>query len=505
VTSALTDRFGNPGKGIQLMSMPEDSVDLDPAQIFAKERETQSPWPLANWVASFVALEFLTVGATAYVTALLYHRFVLSNSIDGRTYWLSAVCVGMLIFFVTVGLRQYAQMQTISLHRFLWSGIGSVGLAFSFLLSILFLLKVTDDYSRATFFFQLIAVTFTLLCVRAVGHSMIRAGIASDKIRARRAIVIGQPVDQRAFVTRLAEAGVETVRLLSLPELSHSEGSVKDIKPNEVRQTIDICRSLNPDDVIVLCTTAEMPRIASLGAIFSELPVSLHLISVDATDLFGSLRRGELGSLATVEVLRPPLSIADRAIKRAFDIFASSVGIMLMSPLFLGVAIAIKLDTSGPVLFRQIRHGYNNQTIRVLKFRTMTTLEDGFAFTQVRAGDPRVTTIGRVLRRTNVDELPQLLNVLLGEMSLVGPRPHPIALNKKFEERISPFSRRHNVKPGITGWAQVNGYRGETDTLEKMQRRFEHDLYYIDNWSLAFDLKIILLTLFSKTAYLNAK
>jgi Undecaprenyl-phosphate glucose phosphotransferase len=486
------------------MSMPNDSVDLELAQLLTKEAEAQSLGSLANWVATLAAFEFLTVGATAYVTALLYHRLVLLTPVDGRTYSLSALCVAALILIVTVGFRQYAQIQTIALHRFLWGGIGSVALAFSFLLSILFVIKATDDYSRATFFFQFIVVTLALLCVRAVGHSMIRAGIASDKIRARRAIVMGRSIHQRAFVARLAEAGVETVRLLPFPD-AYFGPDVQDLEHHEIRQTIDLCRSLNPDDLIVLCKTAEMPMVAALGAVFSELPVSLHLISVDATDLFSSLRRGELGNLPTIEVLRPPLSILDRAIKRALDITASSVGLILMSPLFLGVAVAIKLDSSGPVLFRQVRHGYNNRTIWVLKFRTMTTLEDGYAFTQVKSGDPRVTKIGRLLRRTNADELPQLFNVLVGEMSLVGPRPHPIALNKMFEERILPFSRRHNVKPGITGWAQVNGCRGETDTLEKMQRRFEHDLHYIDNWSLTFDLKIILLTLFSRTAYLNAR
>ena len=168
------------------------------------------------------------------------------------------------------------------------------------------------------------------------------------------------------------------------------------------------------------------------------------------------------------------------------------------------VAAAIKLDSRGPILFRQTRHGYNNESIRIFKFRTMNVVEDDTSFTQARQADPRVTTLGRILRRTNIDELPQLFNVLLGDMSIVGPRPHPLALNEQYEHRLSPFMRRHNIKPGITGWAQVNGCRGETDTVEKMKRRLEFDLYYIDNWSLVFDLQIIMLTLLSKKAYTNA-
>jgi exopolysaccharide biosynthesis polyprenyl glycosylphosphotransferase len=169
---------------------------------------------------------------------------------------------------------------------------------------------------------------------------------------------------------------------------------------------------------------------------------------------------------------------------------------MLLSPLLLMVALAIKLDTRGPVFFRQERHGYNNRTISVLKFRSMFVCDGDAAFVQTAKNDPRITRVGRVIRRTSIDELPQLFNVLRGEMSIVGPRPHATAHNAMFEARILPFSRRHNVKPGITGWAQVNGCRGETNTLDKMKKRVDYDLFYIDNWSFFFDIKIIVQTFF---------
>jgi lipopolysaccharide/colanic/teichoic acid biosynthesis glycosyltransferase len=172
-------------------------------------------------------------------------------------------------------------------------------------------------------------------------------------------------------------------------------------------------------------------------------------------------------------------------------------------PLLTIVAIAVKLDSRGPVLFRQTRHGYNNETIKVFKFRSMT-LPDGDDFVQAVRNDSRITRVGAILRRSNIDELPQLINVLRGEMSIVGPRPHATAHNAIFEDKVSVFSRGHVVKPGITGWAQVNGYRGVTETLEQMQRRVEHDLYYIDNWSFWLDIRIIVMTLFSKSAYTNA-
>ena len=203
-------------------------------------------------------------------------------------------------------------------------------------------------------------------------------------------------------------------------------------------------------------------------------------------------------------MLEQPLSLFDRFAKRTFDLIASAIGLILFSPLFILVAVAIKLEFRGPAIFRQSRHGFNNEIIRVFKFRTMRTIEDGANFKQVVKNDSRVTNFGRLLRKTNIDELPQLVNVLLGEMSLVGPRPHPIALNLRFEGKLSPLFRRHNVKPGITGWAQVNGCRGETDPLEKMQKRLQYDLYYIDHWSFLLDIQIIMMTLVSKKAYSNA-
>jgi exopolysaccharide biosynthesis polyprenyl glycosylphosphotransferase len=196
--------------------------------------------------------------------------------------------------------------------------------------------------------------------------------------------------------------------------------------------------------------------------------------------------------------------MTEQMAKRVFDVVTAMIALVALAPLLAVVAIVIKLDSRGPVLFRQTRHGYNNEVIKVLKFRTMTELEDGDNFVQVVQNDERITRVGAVLRRANIDELPQLINVLSGEMSIVGPRPHATAHNKLFEDKILLFSRRHVIKPGITGWAQVNGYRGATDTLEKMRRRVEHDLYYIDNWSFWFDLRIIIMTLFSKSAYINA-
>ena len=172
--------------------------------------------------------------------------------------------------------------------------------------------------------------------------------------------------------------------------------------------------------------------------------------------------------------------------------------------LFIAVAILIRLDSDGPVFFVQRRYGFNQQPFRIIKFRTMRTLDDGPVIARATKNDPRLTRIGRFLRRWNIDEIPQLFNVLTGDMSLVGPRPHALAHDHEYEQRIALYARRHNVKPGITGWAQIHGCRGEVDTEEKMQKRLEHDLFYIDNWSLWLDLQIILRTVLSPAGYRNA-
>src|SRR5579859_8115337 len=175
--------------------------------------------------------------------------------------------------------------------------------------------------------------------------------------------------------------------------------------------------------------------------------------------------------------------------KRVFDLAVAGAALLFLAPLLMAIAVAIKLTSPGPVLFFQYRYGYRNRRFKIYKFRSMRAdTGDATGVKQTVRGDSRVTSIGRILRKTSLDEVPQLFNVIKGDMSLVGPRPHALSHDREFERRISTYARRHNVKPGITGWAQIHGLRGETDTDDKMRQRVEHDLYYIDNWSVWLDL-----------------
>jgi exopolysaccharide biosynthesis polyprenyl glycosylphosphotransferase len=208
------------------------------------------------------------------------------------------------------------------------------------------------------------------------------------------------------------------------------------------------------------------------------------------------------GAVPVLDVFDRPIADWDIVVKWAFDKVVGTLALILLSPVMLATAIAIKLDSKGPVLFRQKRYGFNNEQIEVFKFRSLYhEMTDHTAAKQVTKGDPRVTRVGRFIRKTSIDELPQLLNVVFkGNLSLVGPRPHAIhatASNRAYEQVVDGYFARHKVKPGITGWAQIHGWRGETDTEDKIQRRVEHDLYYIENWSVLLDLYILIKTPFS--------
>jgi putative colanic acid biosynthesis UDP-glucose lipid carrier transferase len=198
-----------------------------------------------------------------------------------------------------------------------------------------------------------------------------------------------------------------------------------------------------------------------------------------------------------------PGSESGHIAKRCLDYVLAASGLIALAPLLVLIAIAIKIDSPGPVFFRQRRYGQNNRIFRIFKFRTMKVAEDGPVVVQATREDARVTRVGRFLRGSSLDEIPQLINVLLGDMSIVGPRPHALAHDEDFDTRLDLFSRRRRVRPGITGWAQVNGFRGETRTLESIEGRMQHDLYYIDNWSIWLDLEIVARTIlvFSRKAY----
>ena len=252
------------------------------------------------------------------------------------------------------------------------------------------------------------------------------------------------------------------------------------------------------DAVVLAMPLADMGRIMRTRAALASMTADIYL-ATEATELIcrgGHIDR--LGTSPVVKIASRPLGEWQLVQKAAFDWVLGSVMLVALFPVLLLVSAAVRLDSPGPALFRQRRRGYNNTTFEVLKFRTMFThLSDANADRQTTQGDPRITRLGHFLRRTSLDELPQLINVLRGEMSLVGPRPHAVntkAGDQLFADAVADYTLRYRIKPGITGWAQVNGWRGETRTREQIEGRVAHDLHYIDNWSLLLDFRILVLT-----------
>ena len=268
-----------------------------------------------------------------------------------------------------------------------------------------------------------------------------------------------------------------------------------------------LCRGC-VDEVVIAIPPYASRRILELSGRFQPFPVSLRVLAPDGYESFQVLDSRRYGNIGTFRVMDRPLDEVATLVKRFEDVVIAAFCLVFLLPLMLVIALAIKLDSRGPVLFRQKRLGANNLPFDLLKFRSMFVEQtDPLGHQLTRIGDPRITRVGGFLRRTSMDELPQLINVLRGEMSLVGPRPHALAASAAgiaYARAISDYPIRHRVKPGITGWAQVNGWRGETTTIEQIRRRVEHDLYYIENWSLSFDLLILGRTVLAVLSRANA-
>jgi putative colanic acid biosynthesis UDP-glucose lipid carrier transferase len=282
-------------------------------------------------------------------------------------------------------------------------------------------------------------------------------------------------------------------------------GEAIDDRLGTLRDLAPYVRAQGIKEVYITLPLGSQPRIVELLEQVQGTTASIFFVP----DVFGiSIIQGRLQDMNGVPVVgicETPFTGTNELVKRVSDIVLAALILVLISPLLLAIAIGVKLSSPGPVIFKQRRNGLDGEEITVYKFRTMRVMDDGEVVPQATKGDPRITPFGAFLRRTSMDELPQFVNVLQGRMSIVGPRPHAVAHNEQYRQMIKAYMVRHKVKPGITGWAQVNGLRGETETVEKMRQRVEYDLEYLRNWSLGLDLQIIVrtarLVLFDRNAY----
>jgi len=467
-------------------------------------------WQLGRVGFAVAALitELLAVVGLSVLTGAIYHQYAYGGvgmlDLYARFGFLAAFLYTLpFLFRNEYQFNDYLEDRK-SIGRITWVW----GFIFACLAVIGFMTKTTDAYSRgwvALFFVSgPVALTFVATVIRKALRKLIDVG----RIEPRRLMLVGDSTELEHFETQMQgnASAVRVVASVALPFRGMSEtdtDAINDLQ-SSFADAVARARQMQVDDVIVFSEWSNQAFAERAIAAFSVLPAAIHL---GASDLIGGFRKAQISRFADVTTLSltvPPLTAAEAALKRVFDIVVTTVALVLLSPVMVLIAALIKRDSSGPILFRQRRRGFNHKEFKILKFRTMTTLDDGETIVQARSGDERVTRIGHYLRRWNLDELPQLINVLKGEMSLVGPRPHAVAHDKLYEKRLLTYPRRLNMRPGITGWAQVQGLRGATETDDAMQARLDHDLYYIDNWSLWLDLYVLALTVVSPKAYRNA-
>jgi Undecaprenyl-phosphate glucose phosphotransferase len=389
----------------------------------------------------------------------------------------------------------------------------AVATAFLLFLTIAFSLKVSEDYSRLWMYSFGGGATALLLAER-LAVAALAARLSRQGRLGRTLAVLGGGEQARQFLERADAVKPHFTRIAGVYALDHAGLGARFADAPVLGgpdALIEAVRQGRIDDVVVAMPWQEEARFRDVIEQLRELPVDIFI----STDLIGyqmPLRPApaHFHRLPIFEVVQKPIAGWSFVLKRAEDLVLGSLILVLIAPLLALIALAVKLDSPGPVLFRQKRFGFNNQVFSIYKFRSMyhgatPQPKPGEMEKQATRDDPRITRVGRFLRRTSLDELPQLFNVIDGSMSLVGPRPHALSHNEEYGQRIRGYFARHNVKPGITGWAQVNGLRGETERLGLMEARVRHDTYYVENWSVWFDLRILFMTglvvLFQKNAY----
>lgn len=323
-------------------------------------------------------------------------------------------------------------------------------------------------------------------------RTLLVRGLSERKFASTNIVLISdQPLSKDAGLPEaLAMHGYCIKGRFSLPPIGFSSAGRKRL----ASRVIDYIRNASLDQVVVEASPERWPELRALIADLRVLPFPIMFVPVGTTTELLRHPTRSLGSAVCVELQHGPLTSFECATKRTIDVVGAALALAISAPLLALAAVAIKLDSPGPVFFRQQRCGFNGRTFLIRKFRTMHVLEDGSVIAQATPFDQRVTRVGKWLRRTSFDELPQLLNVLEGSMSLVGPRPHALAHDRQFDKLVRNYASRRRVRPGLTGWAQVHGCRGATPTAPMIEARVQYDLWYIDNWSLRLDLAILLRT-----------
>ncbi|MDA9499507.1 hypothetical protein XI05_18990 [Bradyrhizobium sp. CCBAU 11357] len=421
-------------------------------------------------------------------SAVGYHRIMLQEVGDLTTF-IGLACAVAFYLSIFLAYRGNYSVRRLMQPAFQCRQLTLAWIAvFLMLVTLAFLLKVGPNLSRGATVVFFLTGWSVLVGWRALLGARLRQARAMRVIAPRQVVVVSDRCveEARSYLQDLAFHDYEVAQFRIIPTSEDFD--------EFGRELIDVARPEHRiDSFFLLMDWGRPDQIDRFAEILRAAPLPVRLFPDPKVSRFLGRHELSVGGVWATEIQRAPLSLEERLAKRAFDIVVCAVLLILALPLLLVAALLVKLGSKGPVLFTQARTGFSGVPFRIFKFRTLTTMEDGRVVKQVSRNDDRLTHVGRWLRRTSIDELPQLINILRGEMSLVGPRPHAAAHTDYYGQLIANYAYRHHVKPGLTGWAQVNGFRGET-TLSQMKARVDHDLWYIDNWSLWLDVKILLKT-----------
>ncbi|EIQ1513030.1 undecaprenyl-phosphate glucose phosphotransferase [Vibrio parahaemolyticus] len=428
-----------------------------------------------------------------------------TNTSMDKDYVILSFVGGISFLFMAESGNLYRSWRTSSFREQMFIVCMSWLMTSALLFMVLYFSEVYPLFDRSILTLW-VTITPALLLAWRVTFRTVLAYLRKMGFNTRTAIIIGQTPHGITLANEIqnhTEHGVLFDGFYderSSDRLPSSEYPIK----GAVNQALERAKRGEVDYVYIAMPMHAKERIASILNQFSDTTANTYLIPDFFTYNLLHSRWDQIGQVQTLSVFDTPFAGVSSWIKRFEDILFSSIILVLISPILLAIAIGIKLTSKGPVIFKQHRYGLDGRKIEVWKFRSMTTMDQGPNIKQATKNDPRITPFGGFLRRTSLDELPQFINVLQGTMSIVGPRPHAVSHNEEYRQIVARYMLRHKVKPGITGWAQINGYRGETDTLDKMEKRVEFDLDYIHHWSVWMDIKIIFLTVFKGFTGSNA-
>jgi putative colanic acid biosysnthesis UDP-glucose lipid carrier transferase len=435
-------------------------------------------------------LDFVFVLLANAAGAVSYQQFAFGLYPDPATYIGIGLVMAALFVLAMSAAHAYRHEALVSIRHQAFLIVLLVPGVLAFLLAVIFFLKLGTMFSRGAVLSLAIASITGLISIRFVWRYRLPQALAKGLFRQRKALLIA-PAEMRFgdLDTLSATNGISVTNVLRFSNADHQAGQLR-LEPAAMIEGKKL------DEIIVVWQDSPTTDLETLLVTLRRWPLPVKVIFDNFTGSVVSCASENIAGKTAFQVQRPPFSLSERMAKRSFDISFSVVALLVLAPMLLVVAMAVRIDSRGPALFKQSRKGHGGTQFQILKFRSMSVMENGSEVRQAVRNDIRVTRIGRFIRALSIDELPQFWNVLRGEMSVVGPRPHAIAHDDLYDGLICDYASRRHVKPGLTGWAQVNGYRGETATVDVMERRVMHDLWYIDNWSFRLDCEIVLRTMF---------